>query len=275
MENKPAEELVISLVQTDIVWEAVEENLSKLSEKVSLLQNKTDIIVLPEMFATGFTMKPEQVCGFQDRIIDWLSAMSEKLNSAMLASFAAKDGEGGTVAYYNRLAWVSPNGGVEFYDKRHLFRMAGEDKQYRKGEAKLIVDYKGWKIRPFVCYDVRFPVWARNVVVENEKPAYEYDCAIYIANWPASRAYQWESLLCARAIENQAFTVGVNRVGVDDKGYKYSGNSVVFDLKGKDVAGIKPDEEVIKTVFLSRADLDKFRSRFPFVLDADEFEIKL
>jgi omega-amidase len=265
-------DLRITLIQTDIIWENIQENLNKYERQLETI-DETDVVVYPEMFATGFSMNPTSIAQAENEIIvQWIKAQAEKFDIAIIAGFASKtDSE--PVQYNNQLVWCEPSGDCSFYSKKHLFRLAGENEYYSAGNEQLVINYKGWRIHPFVCYDLRFPVWGRNVIEKDGNPDYAYDCAIYIANWPEARQLQWNTLLQARAIENQCYIVGVNRVGVDGNGYKYSGNSVAHAPKGNTLTSIEPSVEVHETVTLSKQDLDKYRSRFPFVLDADLFDI--
>lgn len=266
--------LRISLIQSDILWENVDENLSNYSLKIKDLAGNTDIIVLPEMFATGFSMNSEQIAQPQDGLIcNWLRDQARTLQCAIVAGAAVREIESGIDAFYNRLIWTHPDGTQQQYSKRHLFRMAGESRHYLPGTEHLIISYKGWNISPFVCYDLRFPVWSRNTV-SGESDGFKYDCALYIANWPASRSFHWTSLLHARAIENQAFVIGVNRVGTDEKGYKYSGDSVAISPSGLSISSIKSGREQTETVVLDKLQLDTYRSKFPFILDADVFYLE-
>lgn len=266
-------DLRITLIQTDIIWENTQENLNKYEQQLETI-GETDVVVFPEMFATGFSMNPTHIAQTENEtIVQWVKVQAEKYKIAIVAGFASKtDSE--SVQYNNQLVWCEPSGKCCFYSKKHLFRLAGENEYYSAGNDQLIINYKGWRIRPFICYDLRFPVWGRNVIESDGQPDYAYDCAIYIANWPQARQLQWNTLLQARAIENQCYVVGVNRVGVDGNGYKYSGNSVVHCPKGTTLSNIEPSTEMHETVRFSKQDLDKYRSRFPFVLDADLFEIK-
>ena len=211
----------ISIIQSDIVWEDVNENLKRFSQKVSDLEDKTDIIVLPEMFTTGFSMKSKELAEtMEGKTVSWLKDYSKKVNALIIASLIiSENGE-----FYNRLICAFPDGKIEHYNKRHLFRMANENNYYSQGTKKLIIEYKGWRIRPLICYDLRFPVWSRN---KND-----YDLLVYIANWPERRNESWKTLLKARAIENQAFLVGVNRIGKDKNNVIYSGDSALISPQG-------------------------------------------
>jgi omega-amidase len=254
--------LKISLVQTNLYWENPTANLAMLEEKIFGITDPTDLIILPEMFNSGFTMNAAKIAEPMNLTTTrWMKQIAAQTGAVVTGSFIVKEGEN----YYNRLLWVTPEGEVDNYDKRHLFRMAKENEVFSEGKERLIKTIKGWKICPLICYDLRFPVWSRNVNLD-------YDLLIYVANWPQVRMYPWDSLLVARAIENQSYVVGVNRVGEDGNGYPHSGNSAVIDFAGK-VLFREIDNEVIHHHTLDRPSLDQFRERFPAYLDADSFEI--
>lgn len=254
--------LKISIVQTSLFWEDVDMNLSCLGEKLKGMDSNTDIVVLPEMFASGFTMKGKaKIAKRYEDILAWMKSISAELDVCVAGSTAYnKDGK-----YYNRFLFVKPDGEVSFYDKRHLFTMGEEKDHFCAGSELITINYKGWNIRTFICYDLRFPVWSRNTK--------SYDVAIYVANWPAARSDAWISLLKARAIENQAFVVGVNCVGEDGMNLKYSGDSTVFDSKGKVICACDPFKEEIQAIELNYEDLQDFRVKFPVLNDADNFKI--
>jgi omega-amidase len=255
------EDLRITLVQSTLAWEDISANLDHFSQLLEDLSGKdTDLIILPEMFTTGFTMNAAAVAETMDgKALDWMRLQAGKKNVTITGSLVIK--ENGT--YYNRLVWMSPEGLYRTYDKRHLFRMAGEEKVYSAGGARIIVNLKGWNICPLICYDLRFPVWSRNIG--------SYDVLLYIANWPEKRSYAWKQLLIARAIENQCYVAGVNRVGTDGKDNLYSGDSLAVSPKGEVIGTAKPYEEELLTVPLSYKDLDDYRKQFPVHLDADKF----
>ncbi len=256
--------LKVALIQTDLVWENPEQNRLHFSEKIDALSEGVELIILPEMFSTGFSMNPSEVAETMDgKTIVWLRVLAKEKNSAITGSLVIKQGNN----YYNRLIFVFPNGEVKTYDKRHTFTLAGEDKVYTAGTKKLIVDYKGWKICPLICYDLRFPVWARNI--EN------YDLLIYVANWPKPRINAWNILLKARAIENMSYCIGVNRVGLDVNGYEYSGNSAVYDSLGIEISTIKPHEITTEIITLNKDNLLKTRNKFQFLDDKDEFILRV
>lgn len=255
--------LKISIVQTDIAWENKQENLRMLREKLHALRGTTEIVVLPEMFSTGFTMKSrelaEPVSGITVRILKELAA---DFQLALCGSFICSERSN----YYNRAFFITPEGEEFYYDKRHLFRMGNEAEYFSSGNNKLIISYRGWNICLLVCYDLRFPVWSRNV--NNE-----YDLLIYVASWPQARRLAWDTLLCARALENMCYVCEVNRIGVDGNKLIYNGGSVVFSAKGEVLASVPDGEEGIETVSLSLISLQQLRDKFPVWKDADAFRL--
>lgn len=258
------EDLHIGLIQTDILWENIEGNLQKFSTLISSIQKSVDLIVLPEMFSTGFSMHSQEMAERMDgKAVTWMKDMASQKQSCITGSLIIEE-EG---KYFNRLVWVTPKGNISYYDKRHLFRLSGEQNHFSAGNKKTIVELKGWKICPQICYDLRFPVWTRNK--EN------YDLLLYVANWPAPRKKAWQILLLARAMENLSYVIGVNRVGKDENGYEYSGNSMAIDPKGEIISDIPESVERVEVVSLSFDELHQFREKFPARLDADDFEVKL
>ena len=255
--------LKISIVPTVIAWENKQENLRMLREKLHALRGTTEIVVLPEMFSTGFTMKSrelaEPVSGITVRILKELAA---DFQLALCGSFICSERSN----YYNRAFFITPEGEEFYYDKRHLFRMGNEAEYFSSGNNKLIISYRGWNICLLVCYDLRFPVWSRNV--NNE-----YDLLIYVASWPQARRLAWDTLLCARALENMCYVCGVNRIGVDGNKLIYNGGSVVFSAKGEVLASVPDGEEGIETVSLSLISLQQLRDKFPVWKDADAFRL--
>lgn len=253
-ENK----LKLLIVQSDIIWGEVENNLNHLDELISRNFEVSDVIVLPEMFTTGFSMETKVLAEKADgKAFFWLASKARELNVAITGSIIFSEGEN----YYNRLYWINPDGNYYHYDKRHLFRMGEENLFFQPGKKRLIVDYKGWRICPLICYDLRFPVWSRN---KND-----YDLLIYVANWPAARNHVWNILLQARAIENQCFVVGSNRVGKDGNNVHYTGESCVIHPKGYYATKSQgPEEQVLKCV-ISYDELMAFRKKFPVLDDAD------
>lgn len=259
--------LKVTLIQSYLHWENVDKNLSMFVNKINAINYPTDIIVLPEMFNTGFSMDSEKLAErMNGKTVNWMREIAAKTNAVIIGSLIVVEHE----EYYNRLIWVEPEGDLHTYDKRHLFRMADEHEHFSSGDDLLVVHYKGWRICPLVCYDLRFPVWSRNVTETGETA---YDCLIYIANWPAARKAPWSKLLEARAIENQCYVVGVNRVGQDGKQIDYNGNSVVINPKGEPISAIAENENCAETQTISLDELNDFRAKFPVGMDADRFEI--
>ncbi|WP_209401620.1 amidohydrolase [Pseudozobellia sp. WGM2] len=257
-----SEQLNLALVQTSLVWEDPQENRRIITNKIADLATEVDLIVLPEMFTTGFTMSPEKMSPEEsEKTLRWMKQESKRYGAAIVGS-VANNANG---IYTNRLYFVEPNGKALHYDKRHTFTLAGEDKVYKAGNKKLIVDYKGFRICPMVCYDLRFPVWARNV--EN------YDLLLYVANWPQPRINAWDTLLKARAIENMAYCVGVNRIGTDEKGHSYNGHSAVYDCLGEEKV-YSDQEEVVYTV-ITREHIASTREKLGFLEDRDDFSLEL
>lgn len=253
--------LCVTTVQSSLHWEDKVQNLTMFDQKLQGLVGQTDLIILPEMFTTGFSMNAEGLAESMDgTTMQWLSQQAATTQAVITGSFIAMENG----QYFNRLVWMQPDGNYQTYDKRHLFTLAGEQNHYSGGTERLIVEYKGWRICPLVCYDLRFPVWSRNTE--------HYDLLIYVANFPARRSHAWKSLLVARAIENQAYTIGLNRVGTDENGIYYSGDSVVLDYEGQMRYQISHTEDVF-TTSLSYTDLQHFRSKLNFLPDQDRFEI--
>lgn len=256
------EELRISLVQYDIVWENKQENLNHIHNIISELAGKTDILVLPEMFTTGFSMNSRNLAEEFDGVtISSLKLWSQLYDMAICGSFIASENDN----YYNRGFFITLEKEY-YYDKRHLFRLGSEPQCFSAGRDRLIFEHKNFNICLLICYDLRFPVWARNI--ENE-----YDLLIYVANWPTSRAKVWHTLLAARAIENMSYVCGVNRIGKDGNGLIYNGGSKVIDAKGEEISVAKPDKEEIVTAVISKKELSRFREKFPVWKDADRFKL--
>ncbi len=253
--------LQITLVQPDILWEDIPANLLQYDQLLDGLT--TDIVLLPETFSTGFTMNASAVAEtMYGRTIQWMSEKARLLNSVIAGSLVVKEDN----HYHNRFIWMQPSGDFYSYDKRHLFRMGGEQEVYTPGHQQLVIPYKGWFIMPLICYDLRFPVWSRQT---SEQP---YDLLLYVANWPQARNYAWTQLLRARAIENLAYVAGVNRVGVDGSGVYHSGNSALLNYKGEEI-WTQADAIAVSTHTLSLTDLKQFRQQFPAHLDADGFSL--
>lgn len=253
--------LHITLIQTAIFWENPEENRSVLSKKIKAITTATDLIILPEMFTTGFTMTPDNIEKNEGlKTLSWMQNIAKKKQSAITGSIPYFEDDN----FYNRLFFVFPNGTYQTYDKKHTFTLAGEDKVYKAGDKKLIVNYKGFKICPLVCYDLRFPVWARNTQ--------DYDILLYVANWPKQRIAAWDTLLKARAIENMSYCIGVNRVGTDNFNYEYTGHSAVYDTLGKELC-FSTKERVIHTV-LHKQHIVETRTKLKFLEDRDAFTLQ-
>jgi omega-amidase len=252
------QDLKVTLVQADLLWEDISANLARFDETLDALTAETDLIVLPEMFSTGFTMAAATLAEDMDgRAVQWICEKSRQKAVDIVGSVIIRENG----KFYNRLLWARPDETLLCYDKRHLFRMAGEEKVYCAGNNLLTLSLKGWNIRPFICYDLRFPAWVRNV-------GNAYDVAIFVANWPEKRSIHWQKLLVARAIENQCFVVGVNRVGMDGNGFNFSGDSTVIDPLGVDLLTVRylPGTH---TVCLSAKTLLSYRKEFPAWMDAD------
>lgn len=260
----------LNILQTNIIWENPSENRDAIEAMLSLHQAKAELTILPEMFTTGFTMQPEkQAEAFKTTSYNWLKTMSAKHQSTFVGSIASKENE----HYFNRLHWIEPGGKEYFYDKRHLFRMAREDKHYQAGTESKVIELNNWKIKPLICYDLRFPVWCRNEYNKTSNQ-WSYDVLLFLANWPEVRNYPWQQLLIARAIENQCYVIGVNRVGNDGNGIAHCGNSLVINPRGEIISEIPLNQEGVYTVEIDKSYLEEFRKMFPVGLDADEFELR-
>ena len=255
-------ELKIVGIQADLVWENPEKNITFFEEKINDLSTDVDLIVLPEMFTSGFTMKPENVAekmnGFS---ISWMQKLAKEKQMAICGSLVISENG----KFYNRFVFVDENGTIETNDKRHSFTLAGEDKVYTSGTKQLIIHYKGWKICPLICYDLRFPVWARNTN--------NYDLLIYMANWPIARVKAWDTLLKARSIENMSYVIGVNRTGKDANNYEYSGNSLILDYLGEELSNLSKNEVGIVTSVIYKDKLGFVRNKLGFLNDKDSFSI--
>ncbi|MGV3601871.1 MAG: amidohydrolase [Dyadobacter fermentans] len=261
--QKHKEILSIALVQADLHWENVTANLASFEEKLAALPEAVDLIVLPEMFNTGFTMNTALAEPMNLTTTRWMKQIAKQQNALVVGSFAVNDGG----RFFNRLLCVRPDGTYSQSDKRHLFRMGEEHSHYTAGNARLTIEWRGWKLCPLVCYDLRFPVWSRNLQSD------PYDILLYVANWPARRAHAWSTLLHARAIENQCYVMGVNRVGTDGNGLEYRGDSVALDYLGEPIAMLT-NQETEKIVHISKAELATYREKFSALSDADDFEIR-
>lgn len=257
------QDLNVTLLQAELIWQDPVANRTRFGKQLKSLAGKTDLVVLPEMFTTGFTMQPEQHAEpAHGPTLQWLREQATQVQAVITGSVAVTEAG----QFHNRLYWVRPDGSYEFYDKRHLFRMGREHEHYAAGTRSIVVELQGWKICPLVCYDLRFPVWSRR---RNEL---DYDVLIYVANWPVVRRYPWQTLLKARAIENQSYCIGVNRFGADGLGYEHSGDSVVLDFMGQPLLAA-PEQAWQGSACLSYSALQKFREKFPAHLDADEFQL--
>ncbi len=278
--------LTITGIQSNLHWENRKANLEMFEQKIFSISQPTEIVVLPEMFSTGFSMQPEELAETMDgQTLQWMKQIAARKKIILTGSVIIE--ESGN--YFNRLVWVLPNGHIGHYDKRHLFAYGDEDQHYTRGEKRLIASVNGWKINLLVCYDLRFPVWSRQAssptppqpraahsssggARRGEESALEYDVLIYVANWPEKRVHAWTTLLPARAIENQCYVIGVNRTGDDGKKIHYTGESMAIDAMGE-ILYHKKDEEDIFTVTLDKSHLEKVREKFPFWKDADTFLI--
>ncbi|MFT3682397.1 MAG: amidohydrolase [Ferruginibacter sp.] len=260
--------LTLTTIQSNLKWEDKAANLRMFEEKINAIEERTEIVILPEMFSTGFSMRPEQLAETMDgATINWMRRIATDKKIILTGSIIIKEEE----KFFNRLVWMLPNGDFGFYNKRHLFAFAEEDKHYTAGNKRLIASVKGWKINLQVCYDLRFPVWARQSTAADKKTP-EYDVLIYVANWPEKRNHAWKTLLCARAIENQCYVVGVNRVGTDGNNIYHSGNSLILNPLGEVLYHVA-DEEDIFSITIEKEKLEEIRARFPFWKDADDFII--
>lgn len=260
--------LRISAIQFDITWENPQANFGALEKLITPLIKATDVVVLPEMFTTGFSMNTAEIADdhLQSAALSWMKIWAEKINAVITGSVSTKDGND----YFNRLYWVRPDGTFSFYNKRHTFTFAQENLSYRNGQNRIIEEWRGFKICPLICYDLRFPVWSRNTI-QDGSPV--YDVLIYVANWPSVRRDPWMKLLQARAIENQAYVIGVNRTGTDGTGLPYSGDSLIVDPRGNIMNELQEPQPITIKAVLSRTALDDFRSKFPALNDADDFRI--
>ena len=274
------QDLKVTIIQTSLHWENVDANLQHFTEKLNAIKEETDLIVLPEMFTTGFAVEREKVAEVHGgKGLQWMQQKAKEKNCVITGSIAVKenarpDEPFGQGKLYNRLYWVKPDGTYQYYNKRHLFKMAGEHKHFTAGEEKINVELKGWKICPLICYDLRFPVWSSNKW-NKETNAADCDVLIYVANWPEVRSYPWKQLLIARAIENQSYLIGVNRIGEDGNKFPHSGDSSVINPRGEIISKIKAHEDTIETITLSKSYLEDFRKVFPVGSDADDFNLSL
>ncbi|HEY0979199.1 MAG TPA: amidohydrolase [Flavobacteriales bacterium] len=257
------QDLRVTIVQSMLHWEDAEANRRMFATKMAALEGSTDLVVLPEMFTTGFSMRSTELGETMDgATVTWMRQQARAIDAALYGSVIITEGG----RYFNRGLFVKPDGEVMVYDKRHLFRFANETDHYSAGQQRVVVEWRGWRILLQVCFDLRFPVFARN--------RSDYDVVLYVANWPEVRRYPWSQLLIARAIENQVYVAGVNRVGMDGKSMHYSGDSVIIDPRGAVIGGVEPGQEGCTTVALDRRALEDFREKFPVAKEADDFELK-
>lgn len=272
--------LTITIIQTNLYWEDKKANLEMLQQKIESIHEKTEVVILPEMFSTGFSMKPEILAEKMDgETVSWMKKISSEKKIILTGSIIIEDSPVNPQCdkkYFNRLVWMLPNGEYGIYDKRHLFAYGDEHTHFSAGGKRLIASVKGWRINLQVCYDLRFPVWARQTApLQKESgpvPEAEYDLLIYVANWPDKRSHAWKTLLQARAIENQCYVIGVNRIGEDGNGIEYSGDSMIVDPVGK-IIYQKTNDATIFTYTLEKEKLNEVRESFPFMKDSDSFII--
>ena len=253
--------LSVRLIQTNLFWEDKAANLNHLEKEICSSNQHVDLIVLPEMFTSGFSMSASSLAEEMDgNTVQWMTRIAKSRESAICGSIIVKENNN----FYNRLIWVNPEGTIYYYDKRHLFTFASEDNYYHRGDKKIIIEYKDWKICPLICYDLRFPVWSRNDCY--------YDLLIYVANWPSPRAHAWNNLLVSRAIENLCYTIGVNRIGKDANGLNYLGDSCVIDYNGK---VLQKEREKKISIFetLNKDKMLEFRKKLNFLGDRDSFQL--
>ena len=256
-------ELNVSIIQSDLAWEDKETNLEYFSKQIDQLPSVSELVILPEMFTTGFSMQPEKFAESMDGpSVEWMKDTAKTYGIILSGSIMIKEKD----QFFNRSISALPNGQIFTYDKRHLFRMGEENNHYEGGGTRMIFTYNNWRIFPLVCYDLRFPVWSRNQG--------DYDLVFYVANWPESRRHVWRNLLVARALENQVYVIGVNRIGADGQGLTYSGDSLIINPRGEIISTTEPYESSAETQTLSLDALNKFRKKFPVGKDADAFELK-
>ncbi|SHI99226.1 amidohydrolase [Aquimarina spongiae] len=255
--------LRLALIQAHLSWENPIQNRAAFAQKISTIEDQVDLIVLPEMFTTGFTMNAADVAESMDgETVKWLQGMATQKKCAITGSIIIVEDD----RYYNRFVFAFPDGKLQTYDKHQLFTLAKENEVFTAGSEEVIISYKGWRIKPQICYDLRFPVWARNTS--------DYDLLLYVASWPKPRINAWDALLKARAIENMCYCAGVNRVGLDGKGYEYNGHTAVYDVLGHSILEENPvEKETILYVNLDKVHIETTRKKLPFLEDADRFQI--
>ncbi len=260
--------LKITLIQTDLHWQDIDANLAMFEEKIWQINQHTDLIILPEMFNTGFSMDTRKLAEpMNSKTFRWMKQQAAQTGAVVTGSVIIRADN----QYYNRLIWMEPSGEFAIYDKRHLFRMGQEHLTFTPGNQRIICSLKGWRICPLVCYDLRFPAWSRNQF-DLEKERLQYDLLMYVANWPEPRSRVWDTLLPARALENLCYVVGVNRIGKDGENVRYNGHSKVIDFKGNSLMENREDE-FISSISINMEALQDFRKKFPVYLDSDHFEI--
>lgn len=258
-----AKKLNTALIQANLKWEDPQINRSFFSKEIKALSEDIDLIILPEMFTTGFSMNAKQLAEKTDGLtLQWMREMAKLKDAAVTGSVIITENDN----FYNRLFFIFPDGSFKTYDKRHTFTLAKEDKTYTAGRDRLIVEYKGWKICPLICYDLRFPVFARNTE--------DYDLLIYVANWPSKRVAAWDTLLKARAIENMSYCIGVNRTGKDGDGYEYNGHTAAYDCLGENLTELDREEPFVQEIALNKKHLEETRNHLKFLQDRDEFILK-
>ena len=258
-----SKELNIVAIQANLTWGNPEKNRLYFEQVINKLTSNTNLVVLPEMFSTGFTMKPSSVSETMNgATVSWMINMAKTHNIGIIGSMVIQENN----QYFNRAIFVHPSGHLEIYDKRHLFSLAGEDRQYTPGTNRIVIQFKGWRICPFICYDLRFPVWSRNT--DN------YDVLLFMANWPIPRIDAWDTLLKARAIENMSYCIGVNRIGEDENGYQYNGHTSAYNFLGEKVASTAEGKEDVLHCEISKTKLDEFRQKLNFLKDQDSFKIQ-
>ena len=258
-----SKELNIVAIQANLTWGNPEKNRLYFEQVINKLTSNTNLVVLPEMFSTGFTMKPSSVSETMNgATVSWMINMAKTHNIGIIGSMVIQENN----QYFNRAIFVHPSGSLEIYDKRHLFSLAGEDRQYTPGTNRIVIQFKGWRICPFICYDLRFPVWSRNT--DN------YDLLLFMANWPIPRIDAWDTLLKARAIENMSYCIGVNRIGEDENGYQYNGHTSAYNFLGEKVASTAEGNEDVLHCEISKTKLDEFRQKLNFLKDQDSFKIQ-
>lgn len=261
------QDLKVAFIQSELHWHDPSANRAMFEEKIWQIESAVDLIILPEMFTTGFSMDASSLAEVMNTTtVKWMQQMASQKQAVITGSVIIKD----KGQYFNRLLWVNPDGSYQQYDKRHLFRNAGEHNFYLPGKDRLITTVKGWKVCPLICYDLRFPVWSRNSF---EGDVAAYDLLLYVANWPDKRVNAWDSLLQARAVENLSYSIGVNRIGHDGNDVKYCGHSAAYNYKG-DILHAPSEKEETVIVTLEHSPMQDFRTRFPFYLDADKFDFR-